>query len=281
VPGGPAQVRGCTDALVGLAKTEGIAVLLAGHVTKDGDVAGPRTLEHAVDVVLTFDGEPRSGLRMLSGGKNRFGAEGEVAWFEMGRDGMGRDGLHEIDPRALLRAGEGEPGSATALPRLGRRALAVEVQALVVPTDGPARRQATGLELGRFQLVAAVLDRAVRAPLARAELFGATSGGVRIDDPACDLALAAALASAASGVPPPPRSAFVGEVGLTGRVNTGSGMGGRLAAAKAAGLTTVFCAGEPGPMLDGLKAVTVGHVADALEWAGFGVRSRAKRDRVA
>jgi DNA repair protein RadA/Sms len=91
VPGGPTQVRGCTDALVGLAKTEGIAVLLAGHVTKDGDVAGPRTLEHAVDVVLTFDGEPRSGLRMLSGGKNRFGAEGEVAWFEMGRDGLHGD----------------------------------------------------------------------------------------------------------------------------------------------------------------------------------------------
>src|SRR5438034_276475 len=144
VPGGPAQVRGCTDALVGLAKTEGIAVILAGHVTKDGDVAGPRTLEHAVDVVLTFDGEPRSGLRMLSGGKNRFGAEGEGAWCE-----VGSDGLHEIDPRAMLRTGEGEPGSATALPRLGRRALAVEVQALVVPTDGPARRQATGLEQGR------------------------------------------------------------------------------------------------------------------------------------
>jgi DNA repair protein RadA/Sms len=276
VPGGPAQVRGCTDALVGLAKTEGITVLLTGHVTKDGDVAGPRTLEHAVDVVLTFDGEPRSGLRMLSGGKNRFGAEGEVAWFE-----MGHDGLHEIDPGSLLRSGEGEPGSATALPRLGRRALAVEVQALVVPTDGPARRQGTGLEPGRFQLVAAVLDRAVRAPLAKAELFGATSGGVKIDDPACDLAVAAALVSAASGVPPPPRSAFVGEIGLTGRVRPGSGMGGRLAAAKAAGLTTVFCAGEPSPMLEGLQAVKVEHVADALEWAGFGVRSRAKRDRVA
>ena len=122
VPGGPAQFRNCADALVGLVKTEGIAILLAGHVTKDGDVAGPRTLEHAVDVVLTFDGEPRSGLRMLSGGKNRFGAEGEVAWFE-----MTHDGLHEIDPGGLLRAGEGEPGSATALPRLGRRALAVEV----------------------------------------------------------------------------------------------------------------------------------------------------------
>jgi predicted ATP-dependent serine protease len=98
VPGGPAQVRGCTDALVGLAKTEGIAVLLAGHVTKDGDVAGPRTLEHAVDVVLTFDGEPRSGLRMLSGGKNRFGAEGEVAWFEMGATGWGATGCTRSTP---------------------------------------------------------------------------------------------------------------------------------------------------------------------------------------
>jgi len=276
VPGGPAQVRCCTDALVGLAKAERIAVLLSGHVTKDGDVAGPRTLEHAVDVVLTFDGEPRSGLRMLSGGKNRFGAEGEVAWFE-----MGPDGLHEIDPGGLLRAGEGEPGSATALPRLGRRALAVEVQALVVPTDGPARRQATGLEPGRFQLVAAVLDRAARVPLARAELFGAASGGVRIDDPACDLAVAASLASAASGIPPPPGSAFVGEIGLTGRVHPGTAMAGRLAAARAAGLTTVFCAGEPGPMPDGLRAVRVGHVADALEWAAFAAGSRAKKDRVA
>jgi DNA repair protein RadA/Sms len=276
VPGGPAQVRGCTDALVGLAKAERIAVVLAGHVTKDGDVAGPRTLEHAVDVVLTFDGEPHSGLRMLSGGKNRFGAEGEVAWFE-----MRPDGLHEIDPRDLLRVGEGEPGSATALPRMGRRALAVEVQALVVPTEGPARRQATGLDLGRFQLVAAVLDRAARVPLARAELFGAASGGVRIDDPACDLAVAASLASAASGVSPPPGSAFVGEIGLTGRVRPGSGMAGRLAAAQAAGLTTVFCAGAPGSTPDGLRAVRVGHVAEALEWASFGSGSRANRDRVA
>ena len=121
----------------------------------------------------------------------------------------------------------------------------------------------------------------VGAPLARAELFGATSGGVGIDDPACDLAVAAALASAASGVPPPPQSAFVGEVGLTGRVHAGSGMGGRSAAARAAGLTTVFCAGAPGSALDGLQVVTVGHVADALEWAGFAGRSRAKRDRVA
>src|SRR4029453_3355052 len=101
---------------VGFAKAEGISVLVTGHVTKDGDLAGPRALEHAVDVVLAFDGDPRSGLRMLSAGKNRFGAEGEVAWFE-----MTASGLREIDPGDLLLPGGGEPGAATALPLAGGR----------------------------------------------------------------------------------------------------------------------------------------------------------------
>jgi len=267
MPGGPSQVRACTDALVGLAKSRGVAVLLAGHVTKDGDLAGPRTLEHAVDVVLTFDGDPRSGLRMLAGGKNRFGPEGEVAWFE-----MAGDGLHEIDPSDLLRAGDGEPGAATALPRAGRRALAVEVQALVVPTDGPARRQVAGLDPRRFQLVAAVLDRAAGLPLSRAELYGATSGGVRIDDPACDLAIAAALASASTGVAPPASSAFVGEVGLTGLVRPAPGMAQRLAAAATAGVTTVFTPVD-GPTRGEPRMVPVRHVGEALGWALEGVRA--------
>jgi len=273
MPGGAAQVRACTDALVGLAKGEGIAVLLTGHVTKDGDLAGPRTLEHAVDVVLTFDGEPRSGLRMLTGGKNRFGTEGEVAWFE-----MAAGGLHEIDPSELLLAGEGEPGSATALPRSGRRALAVEVQALVGPTDGTVRRQATGLDQRRFQLVAAVLDRLAGVPLARAELYGAVSGGIRIDDPSCDLAVAAALASAATGVAPPRSCAFVGEIGLTGLVRPAPSMGQRLAAARAAGVTAVFA--PAGGSEGGVRVVPVRRVTDALDWA---VRSRpaARRDRSA
>ena len=260
VPGGTAQVRSCADALVGLAKAQGIAVLLTGHVTKDGDLAGPRALEHAVDVVLGFDGDPRSGLRMLTGGKNRFGAEGEVAWFE-----MTASGLAEIDPTALLVSGEGEPGAATALPQAGRRALAVEVQALVAPTDGPARRQVTGLDGRRFQLVAAVLDRAgVR--LGRSDLFGASSGGVRVDDPACDLAVAAALASAATGVAPPAGTAFVGEVGLTGLVRPAPAMAQRLAAARAAGISTVFGPGEPGTR-EGVQVVPVRRVRDALTWA--------------
>ncbi len=182
VPGGPSQVRGCADALVGFAKAEGISILVTGHVTKDGDLAGPRALEHAVDVVLAFDGDPRSGLRMLSAGKNRFGAEGEVAWFE-----MTASGLREIDPGDLLLPGGGEPGAATALPLAGRRGLAVEVQALVSRGEGTARRQASGLDLRRFQLVGAVLDSAGLG-LGRADVFGAVAGGARLDDPACDLA---------------------------------------------------------------------------------------------
>lgn len=259
IVGGPGQVRACADALVGLAKSQGICVLMTGHVTKDGDLAGPRTLEHAVDAVLSFEGDPRSGHRMLAGGKNRFGQEGEVAWFE-----MGPRGLAEADPGAWLSPGAGEPGTATALPMAGRRALAVEVQALVVPVENGARRQATGLDPRRFQLVAAVVDRVAGVPVARADLYGASSGGIRVDDPGCDLAVAAALASAATGQAAPPSSAFVGEVGLTGQIRPVPGMPQRLAAARARGITTVFA-----PIGSHKEAgvTPVQHIRDALKWA--------------
>ena len=272
IPGGVSQVRTCTDALVGLAKSQGIAILLTGHVTKDGDLAGPRALEHAVDVVLTFDGDARSGLRVLAGGKNRFGSEGETAWFE-----MGGTGLREIDPSDLLLSSERLPGAAVALPLAGRRGLAVEVQALVGAAEGPPRRQATGLDPRRFQLIAAVLDRAIGLGIGRAELFGASGGGVRVDDPACDLAIAAALASAAAGVPPPPGAAFVGEVALTGLVRPAPGMAQRLAAASAAGCTTVFAPrGEVGAS-EGLRIIPVGQVGEALAWARRPAGTRPER----
>jgi DNA repair protein RadA/Sms len=273
VAGGPSQVRGCADALVGLAKCEGITVLVTGHVTKDGDLAGPRTLEHAVDVVLSFEGDTRSGLRVLAGGKNRFGPEGEVAWFE-----MGTAGLAEVDPAHLLAPGDGGPGAATALPMAGRRALAVEVQALVVGSEGPPRRQAAGLDLRRFSLVAAVVDRAAGLALVRSELYGASSGGLRIDDPGCDLAVAAALASAVTGRPPPEGAAFVGEVSLTGQVRPAHGMPQRLAAAKGAGVRTVFAAGSARGQ-DGLQVVPVGHVTDALGWARAGAGDHQRPER--
>jgi DNA repair protein RadA/Sms len=269
VPGGVSAVRAVADALIGLAKSEGIAVIATGHVTKDGDLAGPRALEHAVDVVLSFEGDARSGLRMLTGGKNRFGAEGETAWFE-----MGDDGLRRIDPARVLLSGSAQPGAAVGLPRAGRRALAVEIQALVGSADGPARRQATGLDLRRFQLVAAVLDRAVGLPLSRAELFGATSGGIRLEDPACDLPVAVALASAATGVAPPSASAFVGEVALTGAIRSVPALGQRLAAARAAGCTTVFAPDAPRSVPEGLSVVRVRSVGDALARALSPVENR-------
>jgi DNA repair protein RadA/Sms len=261
-PGGVAQVRGCTDALVALAKTEGISVVLAGHVTKDGDLAGPRALEHAVDVVLTFEGDPRSGLRVVTGGKNRFGTEGETAWFQ-----MGATGLSPIDPSELLRSGQVHPGAALALPLAGRRALAVEIQALVGTAEGPARRQVTGLELRRFQQVAAVLERSAGLPLGRAELFGAVAGGIRVEDPAADLAVAAALASAARDTSPPEGAAFVGEIALTGQVRPVPGLDQRIGAARAAGCSVVYAPGELPAASSGLHVIQVRHVSEALGWA--------------
>ena len=271
LPGGVTQVRMCTDALVGLAKAQGVAVILTGHVTKAGDLAGPRALEHAVDVVLTFEGDPRSGLRVLSGGKNRFGAEGETAWFE-----MRPDGLAPIDPTSLLVSGDRLPGSAIAVVQAGRRANAVEVQALVAAGDGPGRRQATGIDARRFQLVAAVLDRLGGLRLARAELYGASSGGVRIDDPASDLAVAAALASAATGVMPPQGAAFVGELALTGAIRPAPGMHQRLAAARAAGCTSVFGPDPSGDPPAGLVVRPVNHIVEALGWAFVSARTERR-----
>jgi DNA repair protein RadA/Sms len=275
VPGGVSQVRTCTDALVGLAKAHDVTVVLTGHVTKDGDLAGPRALEHAVDVVLTFDGDPRSGLRVLAGGKNRFGTEGESAWFE-----MTAGGLRELDPTGLLAPGDHVAGAAVALPQMGRRAVAVEIQALVGSPEGPARRQATGLDARRFSLVAAVLDRAAGLRIGRAELFGAASGGVRVDDPACDLAIAAALTSAATDTPPPEGAAFVGEVALTGLVRPAPAMAQRAAAARAAGCTVLFAPHDAPGGLEGLRVVPVRHVGDALRWALRPVETRF-RDRSA
>jgi DNA repair protein RadA/Sms len=260
LPGGPAQVRACADVLIGLAKSEGRVVILVGQVTKDGDVAGPRTLEHAVDVVCAFDADTGSGLRVLAGGKNRFGPEGELAWFE-----MAGDGLREVDPARVLAPSESEPGAATALVTAGRRALALEVQALAISTDGSPRRHVSGLDPRRFGLVAAVVDRASGVRLARSELYGAAAGGVRVDDPGVDLAVAAALASSAAGVAPPPRTAFAGEVSLTGAVRPATGIALRLAAAQAAGIERVVCAGEAGAP-SGVRIVRVRRIEDALRW---------------
>ena len=261
LPGSPTQVRACADALVGLAKAQGIAIILAGQVTKEGDLAGPRTLEHAVDAVCSLDRDPSTGLRVLAGGKNRFGPEGEVAWFE-----MTTTGLREVETGSVIPE-EGEVGAAIALVSAGRRGLAVQVQALTSPTEGPARRHVAGLDPRRFGVVAAVTDRAARLGLGRSEVYGAVAGGVRVEEPAADLAVAAALASAATGVPPPPRSAFCGEISLTGAVRTPPSLALRLAAAAAAGIETVFTPESPAGVPPKVRISIVRRVEDALVWA--------------
>lgn len=261
LPGSPTQVRACADALVGLAKDQGIAIILAGQVTKEGDLAGPRTLEHAVDAVCSLDRDPSTGLRVLAGGKNRFGPEGEVAWFE-----MTSTGLQEVEAGTVIPE-EGEVGAAIALVGAGRRGLAVQVQALTSPTEGPARRHVAGLDPRRFGVVAAVTDRAARLGLGRSEVYGAAAGGVRIEEPAADLAIAAALASAATGVPAPPRTAFCGEISLTGAVRTPPGLALRVAAAAAAGIQTVFAPESPSEVPPGVTISIVRRVEDALGWA--------------
>jgi DNA repair protein RadA/Sms len=168
------------------------------------------------------------------------------------------DELAEALRRRLIeraRRGEAAAGS-----------LAVEVQALVASGDGPGRRQATGLDARRFQLIAAVLDRATGIPLGRAELFGAAAGGIKVDDPACDLAVCAALASAATGVPTPTATAFVGEVTLTGLVRPAPATAQRLSAARAAGVRTVVAAAGAEPA-DDISLLPVRTVAEAVGWA--------------
>jgi DNA repair protein RadA/Sms len=215
-PGGVAQVREAAARLVHFAKESGVPVALVGHVTKDGAIAGPRLLEHMVDVVLYLEGDVERGLRVLRSLKNRFGATHQVGLFEMG-DG----GLKEVpDPSGWLVAGwrGGVPGSVVFPAVDGRRPLLVEVQALV-SQDGVAqpRRSVRGLELARVHQVLAVLERHAHFSFAARDVYVSVVGGLQVRDPGADLPVAIALASSLLGQPLPATAAW-GEVGLTGEV---------------------------------------------------------------
>jgi DNA repair protein RadA/Sms len=219
-PGSVAQVRGAAAALMEIGKRLGVAVIVVGHVTKDGSLAGPRALEHLVDCVLMFEGERERSYRTLRALKNRFGATSEVAVFEMRSGGL----TEVVDPSARF-VGEATaaPGSCVLCAMEGTRPLLVEVQALVAPTEiVPPRRIATGIDRNRLSLVLAVLARHGGIGLAGADVFVNVAGGVRVDEPGADLAVAVALASAHRGEPvldasARPRACF-GELGLTGEL---------------------------------------------------------------
>lgn len=233
------QVRHAADRLVELAKRRNMALFLVGHVTKEGSIAGPKSLEHLVDAVLAFEGERESDYRILRAGKNRFGPTGELAIFAMHDSGL----EPVADPsRALLaRRRQGAPGSVVAVTLSGSRPLLVEIQALVSPTNFPSpRRMAVGLDGNRVTLLVAVLDRFGGVRLADRDLFLNVVGGLALREPAIDLAVTAAVLSAERGVPLPPDVVFIGEVGLLGEVRPVTQLAVRLREAAHLGFRRAF-----------------------------------------
>jgi DNA repair protein RadA/Sms len=227
-PGGVTQVREITSALVSLAKQRILSTVLVGHVTKDGSIAGPRSLEHLVDVVLHFEGDPRGRLRMARALKNRFGPTDEVGCFELGEFGL--IGLPDPSGLFLSRHRVPVPGTCVTVTLEGRRPLVAEVQTLVCPVDGePSRRVTSGLDYARVGMVVAVLQRRAGVNLGRLDIYAATVGGVRLTEPAVDLAVALALAGSRADLSLPSDLVAFGEVGLAGEIRSVAGIGRRLA----------------------------------------------------
>lgn len=243
-PGGPAQVREAAARLIHHAKESGTPLVLIGHVTKEGAIAGPKLLEHAVDVVLYLEGDPERGLRLLRGFKNRFGPTHQVGLFEMGDGGF----VEVVDPAGLLLSEHlgSVPGSVVFPAVDGRRPLLLEVQALVTASTAPQpRRSVKGLEAARVSQVVAVLERHAGLSFSAHDVYVAVVGGIRVRDPGADLAVALALASSLldRGIG---AAAAWGEVGLTGEVRTVAHGDQRRSEVKRLGIASVYAAGGNG-----------------------------------
>ncbi|MDV6014696.1 DNA repair protein RadA [Haloechinothrix sp. LS1_15] len=266
-PGGVSQVKDVTASLVALAKERGLPVLLVGHVTKEGSVAGPRVLEHVVDVVLQFEGERHSTLRMVRGVKNRFGPADEVGCFELADEGI----VGIVDPSGLFLSPRREPvaGTAVTVTIEGKRPLLAEVQSLMTQSAlSQPRRAVSGLDSARVAMVLAVLEGRQNKAVGGRDVYAATVGGMKVVEPAADLALALAMASAHSGRPVPASLIALGEVGLAGEVRRVRGVARRLSEAARMGFRTALVpAGSEAPP-DGIRAVEVGDLAEALAIAG-------------
>jgi DNA repair protein RadA/Sms len=241
--GSMAQVAGCANSLVALAKALGAALVLVGHVTKDGALAGPRALEHLVDTVLSFEGDRYLSLRAVRAVKHRFGPTGETGLFEMGEAGL--TGVPDPSSFFLGDRLAGAPGSAVTVPMEGYRPLLVEVQALVGRSSAVPRRFVTGLDPGRVGFLVAVLDKRAGVLVGDCDVYVSVTGGARACEPAADLAVCLALASSASSTPVGPDMVAIGEVGLGGEVRRVSGMAKRLAEAGRLGFHRALVPASP------------------------------------
>ncbi|MBI2305594.1 MAG: DNA repair protein RadA [Chloroflexi bacterium] len=268
-PGSPGQLRECTLRLMQWAKSRHLPIFLVGHVTKEGIIAGPKMVEHIVDVVLYLEGENFSSYRLLRGVKNRYGSTNEVGIFEIG-DG----GLVEVEnPSQVLLAHRGEKttGSAVVPTLEGTRPLLVELQALATPTPfGLPRRTVNGLDLSRLLLMIAVLTKRVGLPLSNQDIIASVVGGLKIGEPAADLGLALAIASSLRDVPLNPHLVVMGEVGLGGELRGVSQTARRLTEAAKLGFQTCLIPShlrDQVPSPPPLKIITADSVATAIKQA--------------
>lgn len=277
-PGGMAQVREVAGALIRASKERGMSTLLVGHVTKDGAIAGPRLLEHLVDVVLHFEGDRHARLRLVRGVKNRYGTTDEVGCFELHDEGI--TGLADPSGLFLTRRAEPVPGTCLTVTLEGRRPLVAEVQALTVDSQIPSpRRTTSGLETSRVSMMLAVLEQRGRiTALGKRDIYSATVGGVKLTEPAADLAVALALASAASDTPLPKNLVAIGEVGLAGEVRRVTGVQRRLSEAARLGFTHALVPSDPGKIPDGMRVLEVADVGEALSVLPKRVRREAPQE---
>lgn len=267
-PGSPSQVREAVGRLLFCAKSTGVAIVLVGHVTKEGAIAGPRTLEHMVDVVLYLEGERHGEHRLLRGIKNRFGATGELGLFEMLEEGMREVGA---PGRALLdEASLGIPGSSLTVVCEGSRALVVEIQALAATSSLTfPRRTVSGFDAGRLHLLLAVLERRASIRSEKLDVYLNAVGGARVGEPAADLAAALAIAGSVRDRSLPGSCAVIGEVGLGGEVRRVRRLDARLAEAAALGLDgAIIPSGHDGPTPEGLHCRRVGSLVEAIGLLG-------------
>ena len=263
-PGSVAQVKECTSALMQVGKRENITLLIVGHVTKEGAIAGPRVLEHLVDTVLYFEGDRYASHRLLRSVKNRFGATHEIGIFE-----MADKGLVEVDNPSELFLGnrdEFAPGTSTIVACEGTRPIVVELQALVSPTSyASPRRSTTGVDYSRLQQILAVLEKRVGIPLSKLDAYVASAGGLGVGEPAADLGVAIAIVASFRDRTVDPRTVLIGEVGLGGQVRLVSQMELRLKeAAKLGFKRAIVPKGQVLPDDIGLEVIYISKVIDAI-----------------
>jgi DNA repair protein RadA/Sms len=270
--GSVSQVREVAASLIRVSKERSMASVLVGHVTKDGGIAGPRVLEHLVDVVCQFEGDRHSRLRLVRAVKNRYGPTDEVGCFDLSEAGI--VGLSDPSGLFLSRHAQPVPGTCVCVTLEGRRPLVTEVQALVAPitSGGNPRRATSGVDSSRVAMVLAVLERRAGTRLAANDVYVSSVGGARLTEPGCDLAVALAVAGAAIDRPLAPGTVAIGEVGLAGEVRAVAGVGRRLAEAARLGFTTAFVpvgSAEAAPVPAGMVVHEVPDLLTALSRATF------------